>query len=598
MHPLTDRSLARTLLLAFTAACTPAPGIDAGTRDAGAPDAGIPDAGTSPPLCIDGGSAPYPPGPYALELLSTVPDLSFDGVALHDYYEPCAPSSRLLVIRSSGAWCGTCRWDVAHTADLMASDAGTRLLFLDLVIAGEDNAPATADDVARWRARIDAPGRVAADPTFTFGPLNFIHEALPFTVVVDTKTMTMRFASGNADFEFLEWRLRAELATLDGAPQPTGPFTVDHDGLPGRKAWEMLGDMRAPAAPAPDPTNAFADDSGAAALGAVLFSDAALSPSGTVACDTCHDPQKHFADGRATSQGVGVGDRNAPSVLFAAHARWQFWDGRADSLWMQALGPFENPLEFASSRLFVAHGVFDRHKVPYEAVFGPLPPLDDSARFPDAGMPGTPSWDAMAPADQQSATRVFVNAGKAIAAYERTLSGATNRLDAYLDGDAGALTAAEKTGLKAFFSIGCVQCHFGPRLTDDAFHVLRFPTGRLDGGVDRGRADGVPLLVASEFRSGGAYSDDPDAGSVLPLSAPSLVGAFKTPPLRGVADTAPYGHGGNLATLRDVAALYSTAGLPQNDPGAVGTTEPWVERFTGNHIDELVPFLQVLSAGP
>src|SRR6185436_19313209 len=180
--------------------------------------------------------------------------------------------------------------------------------------------------------------------------------------------------------------------------------------------------------------------------------------------------------GRATSQGVAVGDRNAPSVLFAAHARWQFWDGRADTLWMQALGPFENEKEFGSSRLFVAHAVFERHAAAYEALFGPLPPLSDTARFPASGKPGDATFSGMAAADQALVTRVYVNVGKAIAAYERTLRARPNRLDAYLGGDLSALTVEEKAGLKTFFGAGCIQCHWGPRLTDDAFHVLRFPT--------------------------------------------------------------------------------------------------------------------------
>jgi cytochrome c peroxidase len=48
--------------------------------------------------------------------------------------------------------------------------------------------------------------------------------------------------------------------------------------------------------------------------------------------------------------GVAPVDRNAPALALAAHNRWQFWDGRADTLWMQALGPFENAKDQAHHR--------------------------------------------------------------------------------------------------------------------------------------------------------------------------------------------------------------------------------------------------------
>jgi cytochrome c peroxidase len=297
--------------------------------------------------------------------------------------------------------------------------------------------------------------------------------------------------------------------------------------------------------------------------------------------------------------GVAKGDRNSPSLLLASHQRWQFWDGRADTLWMQATGPFENALEFASSRLFVVHGIYDRYMADYQAVFGALPAMSDTTRFPASGKPGDPAWDAMTSSDRDAVSRAYANVGKAIEAYERTLLVKPNVLDAYAAGDTTALTDAQKDGLRAFFSAGCAQCHWGPRLTDDAFHDTRFPTGRQDGTADRGRIDGIPLLLQSAFNAAGAFSDSPAAahlGGVL--ADPATLGAFKTPPLRGVADTAPYGHGGTLATLADVAKNYSTAGLDPTDPHAVGPSEPWLPKFDTPTRDALPAFLGVLHADP
>src|SRR5258708_11521563 len=137
---------------------------------------------------------------------------------------------------------------------------------------------------------------------------------------------------------------------------------------------------------------------------------------------------------------------------------------------MQAVGPFENDLEFASSRLFVVHGVYDRDKAAYEAIFGALPAMTDTVRFPPSGKPGDASWQAMAPADQDAVTAAYVNAGKAIEAYERTLRVKPGAFDTYIAGDMTALTDMQKDSLHAYFMAGCAQCHWGPRMTDDAFH--------------------------------------------------------------------------------------------------------------------------------
>src|SRR4051794_13700544 len=81
-------------------------------------------------------------------------------------------------------------------------------------------------------------------------------------------------------------------------------------------------------------------------LGRKLFYDARLSVNDAVSCASCHNPLLGFSDARRTSMGVEgkTGKRNAPSVLNAAYARMQFWDGRAVTLEDQAAGPIANPI--------------------------------------------------------------------------------------------------------------------------------------------------------------------------------------------------------------------------------------------------------------
>ncbi len=569
-----------------------APASDGGTSDAA-------DAAANA-LCPGGVPAPYPTDGTKVSLLEVLPDMTFTGesgpVALHDYYEPCAQASRLLVVRVSAGWCGTCRWHAAHTKELHALDVAPRLEVLDLLVADDDNAPPDAKAMAAWRARVDEPEKIAFDPAFQLAGLAPEHGPLPLVALIDTRTMTVRNALSDPNPDLLALRVRQELAQLDkvSVPQPT-PVTT-FDGRFGREAWDMIHDMGVtPGAPPPDPSNAKADDAAAAALGAQFFSDTGFSPSGTMSCASCHPTASSFADGLPQSQGVAKVDRNAPSVLLAAHARWQFWDGRADSLWGQALGPPENAKEIGSTRLFVAHRLFDTYKTSYEAVFGALPPLGDTARFPASGKPGDAAYDALAQADKDAVTRAYVGFGKAIAAFERTIRVKPMPLDAYAAGDMSALTDAQKDGLKSFFASGCAECHYGPRLTDDAFHDVRFPTGRQDGAADPGRADGLLQLATAEFTTASVSSD-----AVTPTHAtsafPTALGAFKTPTLRGVVATAPYGHGGTLATLADVVKNYGGAGLPPDDPRAAGPSEPWLPKFDQQNQAALPAFLETLTA--
>src|SRR5213079_2139559 len=92
------------------------------------------------------------------------------------------------------------------------------------------------------------------------------------------------------------------------------------------------------------------------ALGRALFFDPRLSLDGTVACSSCHDPARAFADGRPASVGVKgrLGQRNAPTVLNALYNKTLFWDGRSTSLEEQAALPILNPSEMGQPDLQAA----------------------------------------------------------------------------------------------------------------------------------------------------------------------------------------------------------------------------------------------------
>jgi cytochrome c peroxidase len=370
----------------------------------------------------------------------------------------------------------------------------------------------------------------------------------------------------------------------------------------------------------PDPTDSVADSAPAAALGQFLFFDTRLSANGEIACAICHHPARGFSDGRALAKGLAGGRRNTPTLLNVAFNHWFFWDGRADSLWSQALQPLEGRREAGGDRLQIAHLVAadPALSAAYERVFGPLPPLGDAARFPaharpdpDPQSPIARAWQAMAPSDRIAVNRVFGNLGKAIEAYERELLSGASPFDTYVEGlrtgdpeKQEALSPAAVRGLKLFVgAANCATCHTGPALSDGEFHNLGLPL--LPGEApDLGRAGGIAPLRASIFNAAGAFSDEP-SGTVarrLEFLPPpqSQLGAFKTPSLRNVALTAPYMHDGRFTTLPEVLEFYAQGRAASHGRlvGAREATLNLVPHLTDAQSADLVAFLTALTGAP
>ena len=354
-----------------------------------------------------------------------------------------------------------------------------------------------------------------------------------------------------------------------------------------------------------DPTNRWADDSAAAVLGHELFFDAKLSSNGRVSCATCHAPDRDFQDGTRLGHGVGTTDRRTMPITGTAHSPWMFWDGRKDSQWAQALGPLESPVEHGGSRTQYAHVIAEHHRAQYEEVFGALPELEGLPLHagPVQDSAAREAWEGMAAQRKEQVTRVFVNIGKAIAAYERRIQPGATRFDAYVeamvkDGRApvGILSSEEGAGLAIFVGKGqCVNCHNGPRFTDDHFHntgVAAAPGLRADAG----RAAGAKQVLADEFNCRSRYSDAPDQCAELEFlvaDGHELTRAFKTPSLRNVAERAPFMHAGQIETLRDVISHYDRA--PE---APAGHSELQRLKLSAKERAQLEAFLRSLSAPP
>jgi cytochrome c peroxidase len=339
--------------------------------------------------------------------------------------------------------------------------------------------------------------------------------------------------------------------------------------------------------PLPDPpadeTNAKADDPQAARLGRALFFEPRLSGSGRLSCSSCHQPARSWTDGLPLAHGAGTGRRHTPSLWNVAYNRWLFWDGRADSLWSQALHPIESAQEMAGSREAAARLLHDDATLrrAYEAAFGPLP----------------------AGTDRSQVTRVFVNLGKALAAFERTLVSRRAPFDAFADalrtGDLAGqavLGPAAQRGARLFVGrANCRACHAGPTFSDGEFHDIGLAPA---SPADAGRLEGIDHVRASEFGAAGEWSDGrdgPRARNVRFLArAPHAQGQFKTPTLRNVALTAPYMHDGRLGSLADVLAHYSA--LPGPGPAAAHhETVLSPLALTPGETADLIAFLESLS---
>jgi len=260
-------------------------------------------------------------------------------------------------------------------------------------------------------------------------------------------------------------------------------------------------------------------------LGKMLFFDPRLSGSNWISCATCHNPVMGFTDRlpRALGHAMGEGPRNTPTILNAAFMVVQFWDGRANTLEEQALGPVQAEVEM---RQTLGGMVESLRKVPeYTILFG---------RVFGGNDPVNPE-----------------NIAKAIAAFERTLITPVSPYDRYLSGDKGALSERAVKGLDLFQKKGCIACHNGPVLTDSGFHRIKVP-----GSVDLGRF-GVTKVEGDKYM-------------------------FRTPSLRNVELTAPYFNNGSVYTLKDAITVMGKEALnTELSDEETGALEEFLVSLTG-----------------
>lgn len=282
-----------------------------------------------------------------------------------------------------------------------------------------------------------------------------------------------------------------------------------------KDASELLTDAKAAFQPLP-PVPAPKDPAGAARveLGRRLFFENRVSMDGNVSCSHCHLPDRQATDGLPTAIGVfgKENPRNAPSVFNAALNFKQHWRGDRASLEEQAEKSLLGPASFGNPDQATAMGKLQAVPAYAEAFAKAFPGDKDPIN--------SKNW------------------GLAVAAFERTLL-TPSKFDAFLAGDAKALSPAEQAGLRKFMDIGCVSCHGGVGLGGDTFHKFG--------------------IYSDYWKETGAAT--PDKGRFDVTKDETDLYVFKVPGLRNVAKTGPYFHDGSVADLKKVVRIMGKTQL-------------------------------------
>jgi cytochrome c peroxidase len=341
-------------------------------------------------------------------------------------------------------------------------------------------------------------------------------------------------------------------------------------------------------------SNQFSYNQKAADFGQQLFFDQRFSLDGSIACASCHQPDKAFTDGLKKGKGIQKTGRNTQSILGAKYYDWFYWDGRKDSLWSQALVPFEAADEMASSRVKVLRiiGKDKTYRSQYESLFGKFPDVIFNATInanagPWGDSEAQDNWYRIPVNLQTIINRAFTNIGKSVAAYERTIPLPITKFDTFLnvlstkgEDEANALLNQNQiAGLKLFINQSkthCLRCHNGPLLTNGAFHNIG--TGSFTGEqLDFGRFLGIQAVKQDVFNCLGEYSDtQPEQCSALRFLSNQIEdetqGAYKTPSLRYLNKTAPYFHDGRFDSIEQVIDHYVATKNNQTELPALSLT--------------------------
>lgn len=250
-----------------------------------------------------------------------------------------------------------------------------------------------------------------------------------------------------------------------------------------------------------------------AKLGRLLFYDKRLSADRTISCASCHQVDHAYSLPFAVAQGIQgqKGTRKPPPILNKAFLAPQFWDGRANSLEEQALGPLFHPAEMGNTAAGVVTVI--------DGIEGYRPLFRDA--FGD---------------NQITIARIT----RALADFERTLLSGGALYDQWqANPKVVAYPLEAQRGFALFQDRDCAKCHIPPFFTDNLFH-------NTGVGFEKGA-----------FKDLGRFAHTQSLGTAVDAER----GAFKTPTLRNLLKRAPYMHDGSIADLASLVEFYNRGGI-------------------------------------
>jgi cytochrome c peroxidase len=248
-------------------------------------------------------------------------------------------------------------------------------------------------------------------------------------------------------------------------------------------------------------------------LGRQLFFDTRLSRTKKMSCETCHVPEKGWTDGLALSPRFdgSVNSRHSPTLYGVAFYPDLYWDGRAKGLEAQILAAWRGQMGAEPDAIAKELEGLRRYVEAFQKAYD-----------------GPPTGDRVV---------------KALASFVRTIHAGDTPWDRMPQAPA---TNEITRGFEVFSTSGCVLCHTPPLFSDTQFHNIGIGTGKPAPDMGRGR-----ILADAAAKSSQPVTADIER----------LMGAFKTPSLRGIALTGPYFHDGSVKTLDEAVDLMLKGGI-------------------------------------
>ena len=282
-----------------------------------------------------------------------------------------------------------------------------------------------------------------------------------------------------------------------------------------------------------------------AALGKQLFFDKRLSATGEMSCETCHSPEMGWTDGKqfSTTASGSVNSRHTPTLYNAGYYREWYWDGRAPTLEVQILAAWRSQMGAEPEEIAARIAEIPEYQEQFSLHMG-------------------------TPVEAESIV-------KALATFVRTIVSDDSPWDRYELGDEKAVSPEAVMGFKVFSEsdrANCTLCHLPPLQTDTLYHNIG--VGFDQSEPDLGRGGFLARSLPEQT-----------------VEAETLRGAFKTPTLRSITDTAPYFHDGSARTLEEAVDFVLGGGHPN----------PYLDEklqardLTTQERDALMEFLRALT---